>query len=98
MTQNSSERKARDAVHEAEERLHEGRREFFKLMGLGAAAATGAGSSLYSSAALAYGGPYASAFALDPSRLYMNIGTTGSTPLKVLKNHAANYAAVARDP
>jgi selenocysteine lyase/cysteine desulfurase len=98
MSDHSMESKARDAVLEAQEKLHEGRREFFKLMSLGAAAASGVGSALYSTSAFAYGGPYAAAFSLDPTRTFMNIGTTGSTPTAVLKNLAANNALIARDP
>ena len=98
MSSNFSESKARDVVLEAQERLHEGRRDFFKALGLGATAASGLGAALHSTPALAYGGPYASAFPLDPARTFMNIGTTGSTPIPVLKNLAANNALIARDP
>lgn len=98
MSTNFSEAKARNHALEAQERLHEGRRNFFKAMGVGASAAGGISAALYSSPVLAYGGPYAAAFPLDPSRTFMNIGTTGSTPIGVLKNLAANNALVARDP
>src|SRR5688572_13085459 len=98
MSSNFSESKARDAVLEAQERLHEGRRDFFKALGVGATAASGIGAALHSTPALAYGGPYASAFALGAGRTFMNIGTTGSTPLQVLKNLSANNALIARDP
>jgi selenocysteine lyase/cysteine desulfurase len=47
---------------------------------------------------MAYGGPYASAFVLDPSSLFMNIGTTGSTPRRVLRNLEENQRLIARDP
>lgn len=57
MKQDISERKTRDAALEAQERLNESRRAFFKMVGLGAVATSGAGSALYSSAAFAYGGP-----------------------------------------
>lgn len=98
MSSNFSESKARDAALEAEARLHEGRRNFFKALGVGATAASGIGAALYSSPVLAYGGPYAAAFSLDPTRTFMNIGTTGSTPTMVLKNLAMNNALIARDP
>ena len=98
MNANFSESKAKDAVLEAREKLLEGRRNFFKLVGLGATAAGGLGAALHSEEAFAYGGPYASAFGLDPARTFMNIGTTGSTPIGVLKNLAANNALIARDP
>lgn len=98
MTSPSSESQARDRFLEARERLHEGRREFFKVLGVGASAAGGLGAMLTPKEALAYGGPYASQFTLDPARTFMNIGTTGSTPIAVLKNLAANNALIARDP
>jgi isopenicillin-N epimerase len=98
MSSNFTESKARDAVLEAQELLHESRRSFFKALGVGATAASGLGAALHSAPALAYGGPYAPAFPLDPSRTFMNIGTTGSTPIAVLKNLAANNALIARDP
>jgi isopenicillin-N epimerase len=98
MSSNFTESKARDAVLEAQELLQESRRSFFKALGVGATAASGLGAALHSAPALAYGGPYAPAFPLDPSRTFMNIGTTGSTPIAVLKNLAANNALIARDP
>lgn len=93
-----SEARARDAVLEAQERLHEGRRQFFKVAGMAATLTGGLGAALHSKEALAYGGPYAPAFALDPGRTFMNIGTTGSTPIAVLKSLARNNALIARDP
>ncbi len=98
MTPNTNERQAKDAVQDAHQRLQDGRRNFFKTLGVGASTASALGSLLHSSEALAYGGPYAAAFGLDPARTFMNIGTTGSTPISVLKNLAANNALVARDP
>jgi selenocysteine lyase/cysteine desulfurase len=98
MSSNSPESKVRDAVQEAQAQLLEGRRRFFKVVGLTATTTTGLAAALHSPEALAYGGPYAPAFGLDPSKLFMNIGTTGSTPTKVLKHLAANNAQVARDP
>jgi isopenicillin-N epimerase len=74
------------------------RRDFFRKVGVGGVAAAGAGSLLTPLEALAYGGPYATAFALDGSALFMNIGTTGSTPREVLKNLDKNNTAVAADP
>jgi isopenicillin-N epimerase len=96
-TQQHGERQALDAVHEAEEAMRAGRREFFKLTGLGAAALGAAGVGI-SAPAFAYGGPYAKAFVLEDQTLYMNIGTTGSTPREVLKNLDRNNTAIARDP
>ncbi|HEX2540856.1 MAG TPA: aminotransferase class V-fold PLP-dependent enzyme [Caldimonas sp.] len=98
MAHEMSESFARDKALEAEERLNESRRGFFKALGVGAAAAGGLGSAMVSTPAMAYGGPFAAAFGLDPARTFMNVGTTGSTPIPVLKNLAANNAAIARDP
>lgn len=93
-----SESKARDAALEAGERLVESRRNFFRTVGAGAVAASGVGGLAFAPEAMAYGGPYASAFLLDPAMTFMNIGTTGSTPTTVLKNLAANNYRIARDP
>lgn len=95
--QEVSESKALDAFREAEERFHESRRNFFKLAGIGAAAA-GTASLGWPLDVFAYGGPYAKAFVLDDDTLYMNIGTTGSTPREVLKNLDKNNTAIAEDP
>lgn len=98
MSSNSSDTRTRHALLEAQDALQQGRRHFFKVVGAGAGAVGALGSTLYSSPAMAYGGPYAAAFSLDPNRTFMNIGTTGSTPVPVLKNLAANNALIARDP
>ena len=97
MSRSMSESRALHAVHEAQETVHAGRREFFKLSGLSAAALGAAGMGV-PTAALAYGGPYAQAFVLDDQRVYMNIGTTGSTPREVLKNLDKNNTQIAVDP
>jgi isopenicillin-N epimerase len=96
--QQPSDIQAKARLVEAEERLGESRRGFMKALGVGAAAAAGVGGATFSPSAMAYGGPFAAAFGLDPQRTFMNIGTTGSTPIPVLKNLAANNAAIARDP
>ena len=94
-----SEAKARDAAHEAEERLHESRRSFLKTIGAGAAlSAGGVGGLAMPNTAYAYGGPYASEFVLRGPTTYMNIGTTGSTPRDVLTNLRDNNRAIAEDP
>jgi len=98
MDHSISETQAKFRALEAEERLAESRRGFFKALGVGAAALSGVGGAVFSPSAWAYGGPFAPAFGLDPTKTFMNIGTTGSTPIPVLKNLAANNAAVARDP
>lgn len=88
----------RDDVEEKAEIVSEARRDFFKVFGVGAVAASGVGGALFSPEAWAYGGPYASAFMLDRSRLFMNIGTTGSTPREVIRNIIDNTKDIARDP
>ena len=81
------------------------RRSFFKRMGAGGIAAGGAAAGLMPLEALAggrhgntpYGGPWDQFFVLDRKSTYMNIGTTGSTPLKVLKKaEGAGYVEPAR--
>lgn len=75
------------------------RRDFFKKLGAGTlAAGAGGGALLAPGTAFAYGGPYSSAFPLDRESLYMNIGTTGSTPREVLRNLDKNNLAIAKDP
>ncbi|HEY6132678.1 MAG TPA: aminotransferase class V-fold PLP-dependent enzyme [Rubrivivax sp.] len=74
------------------------RRDFFRKVGAGSVVAGGAGALLSPLEAMAYGGPYSTAFVLDHSALFMNIGTTGSTPREVLKNLDKNNTEVARDP
>ena len=78
--------------------MNASRRDFFRKVGAGSIAVTGAGALLTPMEALAYGGPYSAAFVLDDSKLFMNIGTTGSTPRDVLKNLDKNNTAVAGDP
>lgn len=83
---------------EAARKINASRRNFFRKVGASGIAAGGAGALLTPLDAMGYGGPYASAFALDRSMLYMNIGTTGSTPREVLRNLDANNLAIAKDP
>lgn len=80
------------------QKIDASRRTFFRTVGAGGMAAAGAGTLLTPLEAMGYGGPYASAFVLDRSGTFMNIGTTGSTPRKVLRNLAENNLAIARDP
>jgi selenocysteine lyase/cysteine desulfurase len=100
-----------DAQREAlMSKLDEGRRKFFKRVGAGGIAAGGAAAGLMPLDALAgnggghghgytpYGGPWDQYFVLDRKSLFMNIGTTGSTPRRVLKNLAENNLLIARDP
>ena len=88
----------RDELMQLARQINASRRNFFRTVGAGSVAASGAGALLTPLEAMAYGGPYAKAFVLDDSALFMNIGTTGSTPREVLKNLEKNNAAVAIDP
>jgi len=89
-----------DQHDELMNRLDKGRRDFFKRVGVSGAAiaGAGAGATLAPLEALAYGGPYDQAFILDRAMTYMNIGTTGSTPRRVLRNLDDNNRLIARDP
>ncbi|MDR4308545.1 aminotransferase class V-fold PLP-dependent enzyme [Chelatococcus sambhunathii] len=82
------------------------RRDFFKLVGAGAGAAAAAtvASPLLPASAFAADSPKFKlgeprpAFILDPDVLYMNIGTTGSTPKHILKSFDDDDREVARNP
>jgi selenocysteine lyase/cysteine desulfurase len=84
-------------LHRAQE-IDPSRRNFFRKVGAGGIAAAGAGAMLTPLEAMAYGGPYSTSFVLNDSALFMNIGTTGSTPREVLKNLDKYNTAIARDP
>lgn len=106
--QGVGESKALDNFKEAEERFHESRRKFFKLTGLGAAAAAGAAAGgwpeqVFGTVAAplragANASPFEREFILENRTLYMNIGTTGSTPREVLRGIDRNSREIARDP
>lgn len=80
-----------------------GRRHFFKLVGAGAGTLAAGTLPLVSPQAFAattnhvMGEPQP-AFALDPAILYMNVGTTGSTPIHLLKAFDDYNREVARNP
>lgn len=74
------------------------RRNFFRKISAGGLATAGASALLMPLKALAYGGPYMNAFVLSDNTLFMNIGSTGSTPREVLKNLDKNNTALAIDP
>jgi isopenicillin-N epimerase len=97
--------------HDLLTKLDKGRRDFFKRVGAASAAAGGAAAALSPLDALAhkgrghggrgyvpYGGPWDEFFVLDRETLFMNIGTTGSTPRPVLRNLTENNYLIARDP
>src|SRR5688500_2124200 len=80
------------------DKLGTARRNFFKRVGAGGVVASGAAGALAPIESFAYGGPYDQAFILDRNTTYMNIGTTGSTPRKVLRALDKNNELLARDP
>ena len=88
----------REELLQRARKINASRRDFFRTVGAGSVAAAGAGALLTPLEAMAYGGPYAKAFGLDGRVLFMDIGTTGSTPREVLKSLDKNNTAVARDP
>ena len=96
-----------DELLQRAKQITESRRSFFRQIGAGGLAAGGAGAVGGMGAvgalmtpleAMGYGGPYASAFIVDRSTTYMNIGTTGSTPREVLRNLNENNRELASDP
>lgn len=101
---------AHDDVREIQEKVVESRREFFKQVGQGAVATAMATTAMHmgtrdvmkpvvdtaSAAADAHGG-WKNLFSLKPDYLYMNIGTTGSTPTAVLDQYENWFYQVAWD-
>lgn len=90
--------------HASAPAVESSRRDLFKLAGAGAAAlAATVATPLVPSTAFAatprfrLGEPNP-AFTLDPDVLFMNVGTTGSTPKHVLANFDDNNRLIARDP
>lgn len=101
---------AKDDVREIQEKVVEGRREFFKQVGQGAVATAMATTAMHmgtrdlmkpavegASAAANANGGWKNLFCLKPNYLYMNIGTTGSTPKKVLDQYENWFYQVAWD-
>ena len=89
------------------------RRNFLKLGGYsiaGSAAAISLPKALHANSSVprfetkrsrskrAFWGKVQEAFVLDPEKVYLNIGTTGSTPRHVLKNYNEYNFLVAKDP
>jgi hypothetical protein len=87
---------AKAAVEEAAGRVQTARRDFLKLFGYGSAGLMLGGLSIGKDGlpglipeaqAGAYNkSPYENAFGLAAGLLYMNIGTTGSSPTQVVKD------------
>ncbi len=91
-------------------RVSTARREFLKLFGYGAAGLMAGGLSvgadgvpelIRSAAAQAAPrgrSPFAREFQFAADLLYMNIGTTGASPTRVVREHFQDYQDVARNP
>lgn len=91
---------AKDDIYEVQENVAEARREFFKQVGQGAIATALATTAVHIgsrdlfkpviAAAPASSNPnggWKNLFSLKPNYLYMNVGTTGSTPTQVLDQY-----------
>lgn len=101
---------ARDDILALQDKVSEGRREFFKQIGQGAVATAVATTAMHmgvrpymkptvsaASADPVTGavGGWKNMFSLKPNYLYMNIGTTGSTPTAILDKYEQWYYDVA---
>ena len=100
---------ARTAVESAAEHVQIARRDFLKLFGYGAAGFVLSGVStdqngmpeLFGSAEAGHRrskSPYGQAFKFDQRLLYMNIGTTGSSPTRVVRHSFKDYQDIAQNP
>lgn len=91
---------AKDDLREIQEKVVEGRREFFKQVGQGAVATAMATTAMHmgvrdymkpvvegATASANPNGGWKNLFSLKPNYLYMNVGTTGSTPTQVLDQY-----------
>ncbi len=106
--QSESVSKAKEQVEAAAERVGTARRDFLKLFGYGAAGLMMGGLSigedgtpeLFPSARadLAKKSPYAKEFRFAKKLLYMNIGTTGASPTRVVTDLYLDYSDIARNP
>lgn len=103
----NSDAAVKEAVEFYEERVQEGRREFMRMVGMGAAATAIGGtaifkvtSSIIGEANAATVGPagWKSLFMINPAVNYMNVGSTGSTPTKIVKSYDGMTKAVAATP
>lgn len=108
---NNDSQNARDDILALQDKVSEGRREFFKQVGQGAVATAVATTAMHmgvrpfmkpavEKAAAApsagiFGGGWKNLFSLKPNYLYMNIGTTGSTPTAILDKYEQWYNDVA---
>lgn len=101
---------ARDEILALQDKVSEGRREFFKQVGQGAVATAVATTAVHMgvrpymkpivSTASADpismpGGGWKNLFSLKPNFMYLNIGTTGSTPTAILDKYEQWYYDIA---
>lgn len=110
-THDASTRTAHEEIHGLQEQISESRREFFKQVGQGAVATAVATTALHmgvapymkpvvsnaAADAVAPEGGWKNLFSIKPNWMYMNIGTTGSTPTAILDRYYDWYYQVARD-
>ena len=99
---------AREAVDAAAERVLTARRDFLKLFGYGTAGLMMGGLSIgedglprFIPEAQAKSGkksPYEKEFGFDKGLLYMNLGTTGASPTRVVKDFNEDYKAISGNP
>jgi len=99
---------ARDRVEQAGEGIQAARREFLKLFGYGAAGLMLGGISVGADglprlgsevqAATAKKSPYEKEFNFAKKLLYMNIGTTGASPTRVVSACNQDYQDISRNP
>lgn len=103
----TSSARMREAVGESAERVREARRDFMKLFGYGAATLAMVtlgfdenGRPQIGATALAAkkSNGYASSFRFAGDLLYMNIGTTGASPTRVIDGFDDDYRDIASSP
>lgn len=100
--------RAKEQVLEAGEHIRDARRDFMKRFGYGAAGLMLGGLSVgeggmpeFIPGAQAKSGnksPYEKEFNFAKKLLYMNIGTTGASPTRVVKDFAKDYEDIAGNP
>jgi selenocysteine lyase/cysteine desulfurase len=102
--------RAKEAVDTAAENVKVARRDFLKLFGYGAAGAMMGGLSIgenglpelipsaHAKSKNKNKSPYETAFKFAGNLLYMNIGTTGSSPTRVVKQYSRDYRDIAGSP
>ena len=100
--------RAQETAREAADRIQPARRDFMKLFGYGAASVMLGGLSIgengmpdfipSAGAKSNKKSPYEKAFDFDKKLLYMNIGTTGASPTKVISHFNDDYRDIANRP